>query len=108
MLTPSRQIAVALLHDVAQMNADAKFDPLVERDPRVAFDHGVLHFDCAAHRIDDTAELDDAAVAGTLDDPSAMHGDCGIDQIASQRAQSRQCSIFVRARKSAIADHIRD
>jgi hypothetical protein len=37
-----------------------------------------------------------------------MHGDCGINQIAAQRAQSRQDSIFVRARQPAIADHIRD
>jgi hypothetical protein len=37
-----------------------------------------------------------------------MHGDCGIDQIAAQRAQSRQSAIFVGAREPAVADHIRD
>jgi hypothetical protein len=90
------------------MNADAKFDALVGRDARVALDHGVLHFECAAHRIDYAAELDDAPVAGALDDAAMVHGDCGIYQIAAQRAQSRQSSIFVRAREPAIADHIRD
>ena len=75
---------------------------------RVALDHGVLHFDRAAHRVDDAAELDDAAVAGALDDAAVMHGDRGIDQIAAQRAQPRQGAIFVRAREPAIADHIRD
>src|SRR5277367_6760742 len=90
------------------MNADAKFDALVERDPRIALDHGVLHFEPAAHRVDDAAELDDAAVAGALDDAAMVHGDCGINQIAAQGAQSRQSSIFVRARKSAIADYVRD
>ena len=90
------------------MNTDAEFDALVERDPRVALDHGVLHFDCAAHRVDDAAELDDAAVAGPLDDAAMVHGDCGVDQVAAQRAQSRQSSIFVRAREPAVADHIRD
>ena len=104
----AHQIAVALLDDVAQMNADAKFDALVERDPRVALDHRVLHFERAAHRVDDAAELDDAAVAGALDDAAMVHGDCGIDQIAAQRAQSRQSSIFVRAGEPAVADHIRD
>ncbi len=89
-------------------NADAKFDAFVERNPRVAFDHGVLHFDGAAHRVDDAAELDDAAVAGAFDDPAVMNGDCGINQIAAQRAQSRQGSIFVRASQPAITDHIRD
>ena len=74
----------------------------------VALDHGVLHFDRAAHRVDDAAELDDAAVAGALDDAAMMHGDGGIDQIAAQRPQPRQSSIFVRAGEPAIADHIRD
>ena len=104
----AHQIAVALLDDIAQMNADAKFDALFERDPRVALDHGVLHFERAAYRVDDAAELDDAAVAGALDDAAMVHGDCGINQIAAQRAQSRQGSIFVRASQPAIADHIRD
>ena len=90
------------------MNADAKFDTLFGRDARVALDHGVLHFERAAHRVNDAAELDDAAVAGALDDAPMMHGDRRINQIAAQRAQSRQSSIFVRARESAIADHIRD
>ena len=90
------------------MNADAKFDAFVECDARVAFDHGVLHFDGAAHRVDDAAELDDASVPCPLDDAAMMHGDCGINQIAAQGAQSRQSSIFVRASEPAIADHIRD
>jgi hypothetical protein len=59
-------------------------------------------------RVHDAAELDDAAVAGALDDAAAMHGDCGVDQVAAQRAQSGQSSIFVHASESAIADHIRD
>ena len=71
----AHQIAVALLDDVAEMDADAKLDALVGRDARVALDHGVLHFDRAAHRVDDAAELDDAAVAGALDDAAVMHGD---------------------------------
>ena len=104
----AHQIAVALLDDVAQMNADAKLDALFERHPRVALDHGVLHFEGAAHSVDDAAKLDDAAVAGALDDAAMVHGDCGIDQIAAQRAQSRQSPIFVRAGEAAIADHIRD
>ena len=65
-------------------------------DPRVALDHGVLHFDRAAHRVDDAAELDNAAVAGALDDAAVMHGDGGIDQVAAQRAEPRQNPILVR------------
>jgi hypothetical protein len=31
-----------------------------------------------------------AAVAGALDDAAVMHCDCGIDQVAAQRAQPRE------------------
>ena len=71
----AHQIAVALLDDVAEMNADAELDALLGRHAGVALDHAVLHFDGAAHGVDDAAELDDAAVAGALDDAAVMHGD---------------------------------
>jgi hypothetical protein len=79
----THKVAVALLDDVAQMNAEAKFDALFRRDARVALDHGVLHFGGAAHRVNYAAELDNAAIAGALDDPAVVDGDCGIDQIAA-------------------------
>ena len=79
----AHQISIGLLDHVAQMNADAKFDALVRRDARVALDHGVLHFGRAAHRVNHAAELDNAAVAGALDDPAVVDRDCGIDQIAA-------------------------
>ena len=52
----------------------------------------VLDFDGAAHRVDHAAELDDAAVAGALDDASVMDGDGGIDQIAAERRAAAQVS----------------
>ena len=84
----------------------AKFDALVGRDPSVALDHGRLHFNGAAHCVDDAAELDDAAVAGALDDAAMVHGDGGIDQIAAQRPQPRQNPIFVGSGKPRIADDV--
>ena len=71
------------------------------RHAGVAFDHGVLHLDRAAHRVDDAAELDDAAVAGALDDAAVMSGDGGVDQIAAQRAEAREDAVLVRAGKPA-------
>ena len=64
----AHQVAVALLHDVAQMDADAKLDAAFGRQAGVALDHAVLHLDRAAHGVDHAAELDAAAVAGALDD----------------------------------------
>jgi hypothetical protein len=55
----AHKVAVALLNNVAQVNADAKVNALFGRQTRVALDHAGLHFDGAAHRIDDAAELDD-------------------------------------------------
>ena len=104
----AHQVAVALLDDVAEMNADAKLDAPLRRNAGVALDHAVLHFDRAAHGVDHAAKLDDAAVAGALDDAAVMQGDGGIDQIAAQRPEPRQSAIFVRARQPAIADHVGD
>ena len=55
----AHQVAVGLLDDVAEMNADAKLDASLGRQPGIAFDHAVLHFDRAAHGVDHAAELDD-------------------------------------------------
>ena len=57
------------------MDADAELDAPVVRHAGIAFDEAVLQFDRAADRIHDTAELDDAAVAGALDDAAMMDGD---------------------------------
>src|ERR1700729_1468855 len=90
------------------MNADAKEDAPVLRHFGITFAHRALPFNREAHRIDDAAELDDAAIAGGLDDAAMMHGDEGVDQVAAERPEPRQNSIFVRAGESAIADDIRD
>ena len=95
----AHQVAVGLLDDVAEMDADAKLDAAVGRQAGVALDEPVLHLDGAAHRIDDAAEFDQHAVAGAFDDAPVVNGDDGIDQVAAERAQPRQDSIFVGARK---------
>ena len=68
----AHQVAVGLLDDVAQMDADAELDAALGRQAGVALDQAVLHFDRAAHRVDHAAELDEAAVAGSLDDAPMM------------------------------------
>ena len=64
----AHQVAVALLDDVAEMNADAELDAAIGGHADVALDHPVLNLDRAAHRVDHAAELDDSAVAGALDE----------------------------------------
>ena len=74
----------------------------------VALDESVLHLDGATHRIDHAAKLDEAAVAGTLDDAPVMRGDGGVDQIAAQPPEPRKRAFFVRAGEPAVADNVRD
>jgi hypothetical protein len=75
----AHEVAVRLFDDIAQVNADAKFDALVGRDARVSLDHVVLHFERSTHRVDDAAKLDDTAITGALDDAAMMYGNCGIN-----------------------------
>jgi hypothetical protein len=98
--------SVALFDDIAEMYADAEIDAPVGRQAGIALSHAVLHLDRATHRLDDAVEFDQSAVAGALDDASAMHGDGGIDQITAQRPQPRQGAIFVGAGKPAVADNV--
>ena len=104
----AHQVAVALLDDVAEMNADAKLDALFRRQARVALDEAVLNLDGAAHRVDHAAELDDAAVAGAFDDAAMMERDGRVAQVAAQRPQPRQNAILVRSREPAVTDDIGD
>ena len=102
----AHQIAVALLDDVAEMNANPELDAPLGRHAGVALDEAVLHFDGAAHGVDHAAELDDRAVAGALDDASVVHGDDRVDQVAAQCPEPRQRAIFVRPCKPAIAGDV--
>ena len=102
----AHQVAVALLDHIAEMDADAKLDAALGRKTGVALDHAVLHLDGAAHGVDHAAELNEASVAGALDDAPVVHGDGRVDQIAPKRPQPRQCAILVGAGKPAVSDHI--
>ena len=77
------------------MDADPKFDALVGRDLGVALDHRPLDFNGATHRVDYAPELDNCAVASALDDPSVVHGDDRVDQVAAQRPESRQNPVLI-------------
>ncbi len=104
----AHEVAVALLDDIAEMNANPELDALLERDAGIALDHCGLDFDRAAHRVDHAAELDNAAIAGALDDAAVVHGDDWVDQVAAKRPQPRQRAVLVCAGEPAIAGHIRN
>src|ERR1700678_3559631 len=78
----AHQIAVGLLDDIAEMNADAEYDAPLRRQAGVALDHAVLDFDRAAYGVDDAAKLDEESVAHSFHDPPAVDVDGRIDEIA--------------------------
>jgi hypothetical protein len=57
------------------MNSNAKNDLAVVGNARVALGHPALHFDGASYGVDGATELDDASIAGALDDAAVMHRD---------------------------------
>jgi hypothetical protein len=81
----AHEIAVGLLDNIAQMNADAEFDASFGRKAFVALSQAILHLECTAHCVDYAAEFDQDSVAGALDHAPVMHGDGRIDKIAPER-----------------------
>jgi hypothetical protein len=61
------------------MDADAEFDTTIGRQASIALDHPTLNLDRAAHRVNDTSELNENAIAGSLNDAAAMQSDGWID-----------------------------
>ena len=102
----AHEVAVALLDDVANVNADAVFYPLLGRQAHVALGHAELDFDCAAHGVDHAAELDEDPVAGALDDAAAVHGDRRIDEVAPKRPQSGERAFLVSLGEPAVTHHV--
>src|SRR5208337_4467718 len=64
-------------------------------------DQAVLHLDRATHRVDDAAELDDAAVASALNDAAVMGGDGRVDQIAAQSGPTGRPELYDLSRTAA-------
>ena len=104
----AHQIAVSLLHDIAEMDADTKFDALLRRHAGIALNHAALDFDGAAHSVDHAAKLDERPVAGQLDSAAVMQGDGRVDEVAAQSPELRQRPILIGPGESAVADHVGD
>ena len=102
----AHQVAVGLLDDVAQMNADAELDASLGRQAGVALDHAALYLDRASHRVDDAAKLYETAVASSFDDTAVACGDCWVDEVAAQRPEPGESSLLVRPGEPAITDNI--
>ena len=76
---------ILVADDVADVDADAKFDATIGSYIGIAFGHAALNVDRVAHRVDDADEFHQHAVARGLDDTATVLGDLGIDQFLAMR-----------------------
>jgi hypothetical protein len=79
--------------NITDVNADAKFDPLVLRHIGILF--AARWILSASHGVDHAGELNKSAVPGVLDDTSVMLSDFGIEKRLSESFQLRQRAFFV-------------
>src|SRR5271166_3091157 len=106
-LTPSPIRSPSLSSTTSpKVNANAEDNASVLRQTGVALDHGVLHFDGAAHGVDHAAEFDQSSIAGALYDTTVVHGDRRVDEIAAERPEAGKSAILVRAGEPAEADDV--
>ena len=96
----------ALDDDVADIDADAKRDPLLWIDLCVASRHPALDLDGATQRVDHARELSQQTIASGLDDPSAVFLDLRIQQVAPKNLQPGERALFIRAHKPAVAGDV--
>src|SRR5882757_8915547 len=98
---------VAVLDDdVAEVDADPEYDPLVFRGRDVAFGHSPLHGDRAGDRLDDTRKLNEDSVASRLNDPALVFADFWLDQFATMGSKPRESPGFVLTHEPAISGDI--
>ncbi|MCY1231172.1 hypothetical protein D9M72_436100 [compost metagenome] len=97
---------VVLEDDVAEIDADAEFDPPVLRHVAVAPLHALLDLDRAFDRIGHALELDQHSVAGGLDQPALVLGDRRIDELDAVGSEPRKRARFVGFHQPTVAGHI--
>src|SRR6202022_1945882 len=66
--------------DVADIDPNAKLDPLPLRHICVALHHATLNIKSTAHGVDHAAELGQHSITGVLDNTAAVFGNLGIDE----------------------------
>ena len=97
---------VAIDDQVAEMQADAEHDGGVLRLVSIGLDHGLLELDGGAQRIDGAGELDQGAVAGQLDQPATVSGECRLQSLLAMLAQARQRAALVPPHQAGVADNV--
>ena len=81
--------------NVAEIDANPIFDPMMLRQRCVASNHVLLDDDAAPHGFDRTVENRNEAVAGGLDEPSVVLGNAGLYKVALDPLDASVRSFFI-------------
>ncbi len=98
---------IAIDDDLAEIYADAKYDPSVLALTFIARGHVLLNRDRALDSIDHAGKFDQRPVAHQLDEAAIAFVDPGINEIAPVRLQTRQGPGLVGRHQPAVADNVR-
>jgi hypothetical protein len=93
-------------HNVAEIDSDPEYDPLIIRSRDVALGHPALHRNRTGDGLNDARELDQDAIAGGLDDAAPVFCNIRIDQFAAVTLKPGKSPSLVPAHKAAVTDDI--
>ena len=96
----------ALDHDVTEVDTDAQHDVASFRQIAVRGGHAVLQFDRALHRVYRTAELDEHAVAGDLEDAALVADDQGLQHLLPPGLERGQRAGLVVLHEPAVTNYV--
>jgi hypothetical protein len=95
-----------VLDDVADINPNTELDAPLLRHSGVAFGHLVLNLDGAAHRVDNTGELNQKPVASRLNNAAAVLLDLGVGKLASKLLKRGESAFLIRPHQTRITSDV--
>src|SRR5262249_44720889 len=90
---------------IAEIDPDAESDALVLGHLGIAIDHSSLDLDCTTDGVDDAREIDQHAVAGSLDDAAAVLSDLRVYTLAAMRLEAFEPAFLARYSQPGLAGH---
>src|SRR5262249_5701063 len=97
---------VLLDNDIANMDPNAKFDPIVWSRRLIALGHPALYFQGATRGVYGTWEFDQDPIACSLDNAAAIFPDFWFEELASVRVEARQGAFLVSTHQPAVSSNV--
>jgi hypothetical protein len=92
--------------NVAKIDTNPIFNPMMLRHRCVASNHVLLDDDTAPHSFDRAVENRNKSVTGGFDEPSVMPNDAGLDEVTLDPLHAKMRSFFIDLHQAAVARDI--